>query len=79
MKLKKHKTMQKRHSVVRVTEHGVRATHSKLRLTETLPFTICDLLLIIALHSLRPLWQNNERRVLEIIFDFARLFPLRFV
>ena len=40
-----------------------RNTNKGRRLTETLPFTIFDLLLIIALH---PLLQNNERCVMEI-------------
>jgi len=34
MKLKKHKTMQKRRSVARVTGYGARATRSKSHLTE---------------------------------------------
>jgi len=56
---------------------------------ETLQFTIYDhsgiphvvshLVLTIALHSQHPPWQNNECRVMEIYFKYARYLGWRFV
>ena len=46
--------------------YGVRNTNKGRRITETLPLTIYDLLLIIAMYLLCPLRQDKECRVMEI-------------
>ena len=52
MKLKKHKTRQKRYFVALITGREALATHSKCRLTETLLLIIFYCLLIIVLFPL---------------------------